>query len=132
MFVRSLGQDWRSQYLLSLLLELNTTWPQKESPSSSTPLPSALPTPNPASTATLNKFSTVLQHIVDLDLLEAPSIKPILNGKEMLVLLEQRRPGPWMTNALARVVEWQLDHSEEGKEAAEEWVKSMKEELVRV
>lgn len=45
-------------------------------------------------------------------------------------VLEQKRAGPWMKEALDRLVVWQLDNVEKGKEEAEVWVRENKEMLL--
>lgn len=41
----------------------------------------------------------------------------------MMAALGQKKAGPWMMGALNKLMEWQLENSEKGRDAAEQWVK---------
>lgn len=60
-------------------------------------------------TATQRKYSTFVTHLRDLDILEAYSLKPLLDGKTLAKALSTP-PGPWMKDALDVVMAWQLRH----------------------
>lgn len=44
-------------------------------------------------------------------------------GHDVVRALEAGRPGPWMSKALASVVEWQLAHPDGTKEQCEQWLR---------
>lgn len=118
MFVRKLGADWKSQYLCALVLEATPLWGEGES------------TPTPEAEKVLDKYSALLARINDQGLEEAHAFKPILNGKELMITLEQQISGPWIMVALDLLMEWQLGNPNEGRERAEEWVRENKEKLL--
>ena len=79
---------------------------------------------NLPSSATLDSYSTFLQHLTKLDILEAYNFKPLLTGTELAKALNTK-PGPWMKDALDVVMCWQLLHPETTDPAAAvEMVKS--------
>jgi tRNA nucleotidyltransferase/poly(A) polymerase len=53
-----------------------------------------------------NKF---LSYIVENDLQDVCTMKPIVNGSEIMKGLGARN-GPWMSKAMEEVIEWQLLH----------------------
>lgn len=52
-------------------------------------------------------WQQLLDHLADMDLMEAPSIKRLVDGK-MLAKELGVKPGPWMGQALDVCLEWQL------------------------
>ena len=64
-----------------------------------------------------------------MDLLDAPNLKPVIDGKTLAKELHAR-PGPWMKSALDEVMAWQLLHPEDARpEAAIEALRSKHGEL---
>ena len=55
------------------------------------------------------EYESFISHISKLDLLDAPGIKPVVDGKTLAKALDTR-PGPWMKQALDEVLAWQLRH----------------------
>ena len=135
MFVRRLGTDWKIQYLCAMLLE--TVWVWEEGSAS----------PSREAEEIIQKYSKFLHRVEKLGLLQAYTFKPILNvrwiqwsvlstltfvqGKEMMVVLDQKVAGPWMMGALNALMEWQLDNPEEDRETAKIWVRASKDRLLQ-
>ncbi|KAL1587396.1 hypothetical protein WHR41_03917 [Cladosporium halotolerans] len=89
MAIRRWGPTWRSQVMYALLVELIEHQDDVD--------------------ATQRKYSTFVTHLRDLDILEAYSLKPLLDGKTLAKALSTP-PGPWMKDALDVVMAWQLRH----------------------
>ena len=71
----------------------------------------------------------LVKHITGLNLLDAPSLKPVIDGKSLAKELGTR-PGPWMKTALEEVMAWQLCHPDDATpEAAVEALRSKHGEL---
>ena len=79
----------------------------------------------------LSTYAKFLEQLKRLDLLEACSLKPLLDGKSLSKALGIA-PGPWMKSALDVVMAWQLRHPDrtDALEAIEE-VKNKKGELTK-
>lgn len=56
---------------------------------------------------TERKYTSFLAHLRKLDILDAYSLKPLLDGKQLAKALDTP-PGPWMKDALDVVMAWQL------------------------
>jgi len=119
MFVRRLGADWKIQYLCAMLLETVWVWEEGN------------PSPSPKAEKIIQKYSKFLHRVENLGLLQAYTFKPILNGKEMMVVLDQKGAGPWMMGALNALMEWQLDNPEEDRETAKIWVRGSRDRLLQ-
>ncbi|KAF9015439.1 transfer RNA nucleotidyltransferase [Cyathus striatus] len=70
----------------------------------------------------INSYNAFVQRISELNLVDAGNMKPVLNGKEVVEIVGQKA-GPWVTEAMNRIIEWQLDHPEHGREECLEWLK---------
>jgi len=119
LLLRKLGAEWTSQVLCSLLLEAlsGPAWGENKE--------------MPAEVAhVLAKYEKFLARIQELDLLEAYTFKPILTGKDLKTVLEEKKAGPWLAAALNYVMEWQMDNPDKDKQAAEAWAKSSKDKLI--
>jgi hypothetical protein len=57
----------------------------------------------------LENFVAFLRRLEKFDILEAYSLKPLLDGNRLCKEL-QAGPGPWVKGALDVVMEWQLRH----------------------
>ena len=57
------------------------------------------------------RYTVFLEHIRDLGLLDAYSLKPLMDGKALAKALNTA-PGPWMKDALDVVMAYQLRHPE--------------------
>lgn len=60
-------------------------------------------------TAIERKYTTFTQHLHDLNILEAYTFKPLMDGKTLAKALNAS-PGPWMKDALDVVMAYQLRH----------------------
>ncbi|KAI9859531.1 MAG: CCA tRNA nucleotidyltransferase, mitochondrial [Trichoglossum hirsutum] len=95
MAIRRWGSNWRSHVLFSLLLDLKRIGDDTQE------------TRN-----VLESYTAFLHRLEKLDLLEAYSLKPILDGNRLCKELHVK-PGPWMKGALEMVMEWQLGHPDQ-------------------
>lgn len=68
-------------------------------------------------------YLSMIKQINEMDLTEAHQIKPILNGKEIMDIL-QLKPGPQVGEALSQLMDWQLENPEASKDDAIRWVLS--------
>ncbi|KAE9409338.1 hypothetical protein BT96DRAFT_848716 [Gymnopus androsaceus JB14] len=95
---RDTGSHWTSSLLFSLVQELVECC---------TSLDEGLP----VSTAfeKISMYNNFVQRVVDLGLITAVEAKPLLDGQEVVSLLNAK-PGPWTGAVLARVIEWQLQY----------------------
>ncbi|EFQ33131.1 poly A polymerase head domain-containing protein [Colletotrichum graminicola M1.001] len=91
------GTHWRVQVLYALLVEA------KETLSCST---------DAERIDFLSSWQTFLDHLAHLDVMEAPSLKRLVDGR-MLAKELGIRPGKWMGRALDVCVAWQLRHPDE-------------------
>ncbi|KAH7043186.1 tRNA nucleotidyltransferase [Macrophomina phaseolina] len=97
MAIRRWGPTWRNQALFVLLYEILN-------------LPGSVETNSEAPEGeqeVLLSYSKWFEHIQTLNLAEAYSLKPLLDGKALAKALETP-PGPWMRSALDVVMAWQL------------------------
>ncbi|GAB7346745.1 hypothetical protein MBLNU459_g1853t1 [Dothideomycetes sp. NU459] len=101
MAIRRWGPTWRSQTTFALLVNV------ADDPE--------------ISTTHLSDFELFLSHIEQLDLMDACSMKPLLDGKALAKALSTP-PGPWMKDALDVVMAWQLRNpgKTDAKDAIEE------------
>lgn len=77
----------------------------------------------------LKEWQAFLDHLVELDVMDAPSIKRLVDGR-MLSKALGVKPGRWMTEALEVAMAWQLRNPGlEDTGGAVEEVKKRKEEL---
>lgn len=71
-----------------------------------------------------------LNHLEKLDVMEAPSMKPLIDGRTLLEALSIKKPGKWMSPALDICMAWQLRNPGETNPAgAFEEVRKQKDEL---
>ncbi|KAK3684389.1 CCA tRNA nucleotidyltransferase, mitochondrial [Vermiconidia calcicola] len=89
MAIRRWGSSWRSQVMYSMLVEVAS------SGDDATPVE--------------RKYTTFVQHLRDLDIVEAYTFKPLMDGKALAKALDTP-PGPWMKDALDVVMAYQLRH----------------------
>ncbi|KAI1456634.1 hypothetical protein F4805DRAFT_467973 [Annulohypoxylon moriforme] len=59
----------------------------------------------------LRKWQLFLDHLQELDVLEAPSLKRLIDGNQLAKALGVK-PGKWMAKALDVCIKWQLRHSD--------------------
>ncbi|KAL1869901.1 CCA tRNA nucleotidyltransferase, mitochondrial [Diaporthe australafricana] len=71
-----------------------------------------------------------LDQLQTLDLMDAPSMKPLVDGRRLLQALDLKKPGKWMSSALDICIAWQFRNPGESDPAgAIEEVRQRKEEL---
>jgi tRNA nucleotidyltransferase (CCA-adding enzyme) len=76
------------------------------------------------------EWQAIIDHLERMQLMDAPSIKSIIDGKQLSKELGGVKPGMWMKPALDLCMEWQLRNpGAEGYEGAVEEVRSRSEEL---
>ena len=77
----------------------------------------------------LREWQAFLDHLGTLDVLEAPSLKRLIDGTQLAKALGAK-PGRWMAPALEICIAWQLRHPDATDPAgAVEEVRARKEEL---
>ncbi|TGJ85968.1 hypothetical protein E0Z10_g2819 [Xylaria hypoxylon] len=90
------GGHWRLQVLFSLLVEAMQRWEVRTTSSQN-------------NDDFLGEWQLFLDHLHELDLLDAPSMKRIIDGTQLAKALSVK-PGKWMTGALEVCVAWQFRH----------------------
>jgi len=71
-----------------------------------------------------------IDHFTDMDVMDAPLLKLLVNGDELKAALGGIKPGMWMKPALDVCIEWQLRNpGSEDKEAAINEVRMKRTEL---
>ncbi|KAJ1331879.1 tRNA nucleotidyltransferase (CCA-adding enzyme) [Microdochium nivale] len=115
------GGHWRLQVLYALLAEAMEVLPPllagsgsgSESGSGSSSLPSegSGSSFSDQEKAFLAKWQLFLDHLHELDVVEAPQLKRLIDGTQLARALGVK-PGKWMTAALDVCVAWQLRHPE--------------------
>ncbi|KAI0193218.1 hypothetical protein EV127DRAFT_335572 [Xylaria flabelliformis] len=110
------GGHWRLQVLFSLLVEAMQRWEVGDKSSTK-------------NDDFLGEWTLFLEHLQALDVLDAPSLKRIIDGTQLAKALEVK-PGKWMAEALEICVAWQLRHPDATDPAgAIEEVTSRRKEL---
>lgn len=75
-------------------------------------------------------WKVFLDRLQTLGLMDAPSMKPLVDGRRLMQTLEIKKPGRWMSSALDICMAWQLRNPEETDPAgAIEEVRQRKEKL---
>ncbi|KAH8912819.1 poly A polymerase C-terminal region-like protein [Coniochaeta sp. PMI_546] len=117
------GGHWRLQVLYALLVEvMERTGPNDKISVEGTP-------EKAAREEVFLEWQGFLDHLEELDVMDAPAIKRLIDGTQLAKALGVK-PGKWMTAALDVVMRWQLQHVGETDPAgAIEEVKARKEEL---
>ncbi|KAF4218290.1 hypothetical protein CNMCM8980_005460 [Aspergillus fumigatiaffinis] len=77
--------------------------------------------------ALIEQWSRFVEHIIEQKLEDAPYVKPMLNGHELMALFKLERGGPFMQKALDDLLEWQFNHENATKEEAMKWILTQKE-----
>ncbi|KAK3688469.1 hypothetical protein B0T22DRAFT_498578 [Podospora appendiculata] len=95
------GGHWRLQVLFSILVDVEER--------TRTKCLSGADTPVDAETVedVLAEWQKLLDHLVELDVVNAPSMKRVVDGRVLSKALGVK-PGPWMTQALDVAMAWQL------------------------
>lgn len=103
MAIRRWGSTWRTQVLFNLTYEVvlgNASQDRKQSASLHVGQMLII-------TELLRSYSSFLSRLAKLEILEADTFKPLLNGTDLAKALSIK-PGPWMKDALDVVMAWQL------------------------
>ncbi|EPQ61126.1 hypothetical protein GLOTRDRAFT_69359 [Gloeophyllum trabeum ATCC 11539] len=106
------GSHWVTSTLFSLVQELVSLWD---------PEGDELDVRQAAER--IGVYNAFMSRIDELALQSAADMKPILTGRDVVAELNAK-PGPWTGQALARVVEWQLDHPQGTKEECATWLRA--------
>jgi tRNA nucleotidyltransferase (CCA-adding enzyme) len=110
------GGFWRLQVLNALLVEavdLLETWPDTKTPSRGSHPPSWHSHPSHADRSSterddfLHGWQVFLDHLADLDVMDAPTLKRLVDGKELSKAFGAKG-GLWTGRALDIFTEWQL------------------------
>lgn len=110
------GGYWRLQVLLCLLVEAMQRWQPGITNSTE-------------NDNFLREWQLFLDHLQELDVMEAPAMKRIIDGTQLAKIMGVN-PGRWMTKALEVCIAWQLRHPNVTDPAgAVEEVKSKRQEL---
>ncbi|GFG26580.1 putative CCA tRNA nucleotidyltransferase 1 [Aspergillus udagawae] len=80
-----------------------------------------------AKLALITRWSRFVEHIIEQKLEDAPCVKPILNGYDLMELFKLEKGGPFMQEALNDLLEWQFNHENATKEEAMEWIITQRE-----
>ncbi|KAL4761055.1 tRNA adenylyltransferase [Aspergillus foveolatus] len=91
--IRSWSTDWRFCILLSLLQEIMQGGDFVK-----------------AFAAVVQSYDQFLSYIVEQDLQDVCDLKHIVKGDEIMEAFGTKKKGPWVSNALKLVIEWQLLH----------------------
>lgn len=103
------GGSWRLQVLAALLteaLERLSVWPNEAAEGSSSGESSM------KRDAFVAEWQQFLDHLVELDVMDAPQLKRLLDGRELAKALGVK-PGKWTGAALDVCVAWQLRNPDE-------------------
>ncbi|RHZ52940.1 hypothetical protein Glove_454g16 [Diversispora epigaea] len=112
LFIRELGSKWINSIIITLAYELMPEFYniQKE----------LWDKPNEI----IRKYNNFIARIYDLGLQECYEEKSILNGDEVIKLLNIK-PGKIMKQILASVIEWQLENPNGNKEQCKKYIKDL-------
>lgn len=128
------GGSWRLQVLNALLVEAMEAisgWPEATIHAEQGLESQGLPEhkANEERATFLSGWQAFLDHLTELDVFEAPSLKRLLDGRQLAQALGTK-PGKWTGQALEICVAWQLRNpKEEDPSGAVEEVRRRKEEL---
>ncbi|EAU92989.2 transfer RNA nucleotidyltransferase [Coprinopsis cinerea okayama7 len=111
------GVHWSSSFLFSLVTEMGELY-DLNADKLDVDRASAL-------VERYNQFATLVE---ELELYDAGEMRPLLDGREVSTALGAKKGGPWLAEALSKVVEWQLDNPQQNKEQCTAWLKREREE----
>lgn len=132
------GTHWRLQVLFAILYDLMVQATATPEPSATLQTADRHPgspevdnAHNGSTSGTVEReWKRFLDHLDTLNLMDAPSIKPLVDGRRLLQALDIKKPGRWMASALDICMAWQLRNPDETDPAeAIEAVRKRKEEL---
>ncbi len=124
----SQGANWRLQALFAILVEAMN---MKTSTGSLPPRPiSTVANSGPVYEELFGEWQSFIDHLEAMEIMDAPSVRPLLSGTELSRALGGVKPGPWMKPALDICIEWQLRNpSKKDATGAIEEVKKCSEQL---
>ncbi|VVT50473.1 uncharacterized protein SAPINGB_P002775 [Magnusiomyces paraingens] len=126
LLVRKCGQQWGLLFYYCLVKDLTILYER-------TGLAQELSEreEEPKGTAEVLEFyhSLVERIITELGLADAWALKPILNGKDVQSVFGAKKGGPWLTNALAALIELQLENPDTTKDSAKAYLLENKSKL---
>jgi len=129
------GGYWRLQVLFCLLVEAMQRWSTEAKHSGEYLHPKRLEIGSRSYISTadndhfLREWQMFLDHLQELDLMNVPSLKKIIDGTQLANALGVK-PGKWMAKALEVCVAWQLRHPDAiDSTGAVEEVNNRREEL---
>ena len=130
------GMHWRLQVLFAILYDVmvQATASKKSSATSHTSdklsEPPEADDATKASSSVMVEWKGFLDRLQTLNLMDAPSMKPLVDGRRLMQTLDIKKPGRWVSSALEICMAWQLRNPEETDPAgAIEVVRQRKEEL---
>ncbi|KAI7786267.1 poly A polymerase head domain-containing protein [Diaporthe eres] len=132
------GTHWRLQVLFAILYDLVVQATASTGPGATAHTSDNLsgsPEADDAHTASTSgkverDWKGFLDRLQTLDLMDAPSMKPLVDGRRLMQTLDIKKPGRWMSSALDICMAWQLRNPEETDPAgAIEEVRQRKKEL---
>ncbi|KAK3323542.1 hypothetical protein B0T19DRAFT_426350, partial [Cercophora scortea] len=106
----AMGGHWRLQVLFSILVDVEERTRTKRDSSGADNQPAAAGEEESFAAAVegvLAEWQQLLDHLVELDVVNAPSMKRVVDGRVLSKALGVK-PGPWMTQALDVAMAWQL------------------------
>jgi hypothetical protein len=77
----------------------------------------------------VEKYSAFADFVADRGLWDTHSLRPCLDGNEILDLLGLREGGRFLKDVLDGLVAWQFDHQHAGVEDANAWLREERERL---
>lgn len=126
MAVRSWGETWTTQVLFALLSQAVSIGYEELVKSETTELEAE----RSKREALLRKYTLFADFVVERELLDAATRRPLLNGNEIQTLFGLQNGGRYLKGVLESLVEWQFDHVDEGVGAAKAWLLSSRAELL--
>ncbi|KAK9366337.1 hypothetical protein V1509DRAFT_630041 [Lipomyces kononenkoae] len=116
LFVRQAGQYWRVVLLCSLASDIEKQLSNQGQESAT--LQEIINTGT-------ERYSNLTKFIVDNDLTNAWQLKPILDGKEVMKVMELQK-GPQIAEFLQKVIEWQFEFPDKNKDDCLEYLHKLK------
>jgi hypothetical protein len=125
------GGHWRLQALFAILVEAMKRNYSKGKSSLNAVLLSSCGLHETGFGELFSEWQTFIDHLESMELMDAPSEKPIMTGTELSKELGGIKPGVWMKSALDVVMAWQLRNPDKKKDwtGAVEEVKKRSKEL---
>ena len=110
--IRRWGATWHNQLLHTALVELVNVWGEE----------AAEGKPTEPARDIISRYDFFAKRLCEENLAGAWEMKSLVNGNELAKILG-RKVGVWMRVALEKVVEWQIENPNGGRNEVEEWVR---------